>query len=214
MSMHGADTDDDSCEADLALGGRVETICHDLKQNIATGLVLSDLESIHESDLGTYQRLEMMRQQWQEAASLVALLAGEVAPRIDQVDLGELTSRCVASFRSIREVALDLAPGRHVVIGDQVFIRRAIANLLDNACRATSREGRVSAMVRSTGSTTYVEVEDDGPGFGRIRPGTGLGLEIARTATSSAGGRLRIETGAAAGTCVRLIFPAAPRVAS
>lgn len=212
--MQDADTDDGNYETDLAPGGKVEAICHDLKQNIATGLLLSDLEAIHESDLGITQRLEMMRQQWQEAASLVALLAGEVAPRTEHVDLGELTARCVAGFKATREVAFNIAPGQHIVVGDVVLIRRAIANLLDNASRATTPTGRVSATVRSSERSTFVEVEDDGPGFGRIEAGSGLGLEIARAATSSGGGRLRIETGSPAGTCVRLIFPAVLRVAS
>ena len=45
-----------------------EKVCHDLKQNIATGLLLSETAVAGDLDAGARRRLEVMHQQWEEAA--------------------------------------------------------------------------------------------------------------------------------------------------
>jgi len=82
------------------------------------------------------------------------------------------------------------------VRGDRDALARALANLVDNA-RQHGR-GRVTVRVESDGSTTRLEVTDEGPGvadaerervFERFHGrGSGLGLAIVRAAAERHGG--------------------------
>jgi signal transduction histidine kinase len=195
--------------ADTRTGDHFEQVCHDLKQSIATGLLLSDPSVSQDLDPTTRRRLEMLHQQWEEAAALVGLLNGDLGAEVHHTDLVEVTSVCVDAARAAREVTLEVDGREHVVWGNRVLLRRAVGNLLDNACRATEPAGHVVVRVGSRGAEIWVEVVDAGPGFGHIASGTGLGLEIVRAAVWASGGRLRIETGPRGGTSIRLTFPAA-----
>lgn len=191
-----------------------DKVCHDLKQSIATGLLLSDPGVTRDVDPGTQRRLDLLHQQWEDAAALVGLLNGELAAQTQHVDVAEIARTCVDAARATRDVALDVDEHDHVVWADRVLLRRAVGNLLDNACRASTPADQIVVRVRSHGHETWVEVADEGPGFGRIAAGTGLGLEVVRTAVWASGGRLRIETGPRDGTSIRLTFPAALRAVS
>jgi signal transduction histidine kinase len=188
-----------------------EKVCHDLKQNIATGLLLSDPAARGNLDASTSRRLEVLHQQWREAAALVAILNDDVGARVSHTDLAEVSRVCVDAARARDEVMLEVTGGEHVVSGDRVLLRRAVSNLLDNACRATPPNGQVTVRVGTQGPEVWVEVADEGPGFGKISSGSGLGLEIARAAVWACGGQLRIDTGPRSGTSIRMTFPAALR---
>ncbi len=201
-------------DGDQLAAEQLEEICHDLKQSIATGLLLSDPEAAREADGGVRRRLEMLHQQWEDAAALVAVLNQEVAERVERIDLAELAVGCAAPLRAAHAIDIEIADGEHGVVSDRVLVRRAVANLLDNACRATPPSGRVRVRVGSEARHTFVEVADDGPGFGRIASGSGIGLEVVRTAVWRGGGNLRIETGPGGGTSVRMSYPTILQVVS
>lgn len=121
----------------------------------------------------------------------------------------------VALFDLAREVADALAPlGVPIdVIGapawvhaDRRHVRRALANLVDNAVKASPQGGRVVIDVWSRG----LRVSDSGPGvpenqrkriferFARLddargRGGSGLGLAIARELIEADGGSLTVD---------------------
>lgn len=200
--------------ADPPSADQFEKVCHDLKQNIATGLLLCDPQLADRVDAQVRQRLEMLHQQWEEAAALVAIL-GE-GPRVSarHADLAELARVCVEAARATHRVDLEISGADHVVPADGVLLRRAVRNLLDNACRATRETGRVLVQVASGDAAVWVVVSDEGPGFGGIGAGSGLGLEIVRSAVWDGGGRLVVESGPRGGTSVRMTFPAALRVVS
>ena len=141
----------------------------------------------------------------------MAILNDDRGTRASQADLGDIARVCVNAARATHEVALDLESGEHVVPGDRVLLRRAVGNLLDNACRATPDTGRIVVRVGSSDAGVWIEVTDEGPGFGEITPGSGLGLQVARAAVWASGGRLRIETGPWSGTTIRMSFPVALR---
>jgi signal transduction histidine kinase len=189
----------------------VDKVCHDLKHLIAVGLLLSHPDDREYLDDNETRRLAMMRQQWEQAADLVSLLTEEAGARVHHADLVAVCRECVATTLTSRELTLEVDDGEHVVAGDPVLLRRAVTNLVSNACRATAATGRVRIRVASEVSHSWVEVVDDGPGFGQMAGGTGLGLEIVRAAVWASAGRLRIETGPSSGTSVRMTFPAALR---
>lgn len=76
------------------------------------------------------------------------------------------------------------------VAGDEVELRRAIANLLSNATRAAGPGGKVLVQLRRPAEHVLLTVDDSGPGFGLIHRGFGLGLLSLAHGLESYGGRL------------------------
>ncbi len=132
-----------------------------------------------------------------------------------------------------REVALEAArPGVDVEVDAPdtlplrcrpLAIRRALANLADNAARHGSR---VTIRVRAQEDGAAIEVLDDGPGiapemleqvfepFIRLEParnvesgGVGLGLAIARSCVEAHGGTLTLKNRASRGLAAMIHLP-------
>jgi len=94
------------------------------------------------------------------------------------------------------------------VLGDEVDLRRAVRNLLDNACRAAGPNA-VCVAVREVDGEVRIEVSDAGPGFGAGPPGTAsLGLRIVRGVVADHAGRVEIATSVLGGAMVTIVLPA------
>jgi two-component system sensor histidine kinase MprB len=122
------------------------------------------------------------------------------------VALDQLVRRVAArtSRRSGREVAIDSVPT--VVLARPDALRRALANLLDNATKFSPDGTSIEITVRPG----LVQVRDHGPGIAaddlphvfdrfyraidaRGLPGSGLGLSITRAVVESCGGTVRAD---------------------
>ena len=118
-----------------------------------------------------------------------------------------------------RSIVVDAVAGL-VVVGDELRLRQALGNLVDNALRHGAGEIVMRGMCADGG--VALEVEDAGPGFGddiaghaferfarsdsaRGHDGTGLGLAIVRTIAEAHGGRAELVP--AAGANVRIWLP-------
>ncbi len=149
------------------------------------------------------------------------------------LDLGPLAAdvaRQVAGAHGAPPVVVLVSPGL-TVWADEQRLRQVLTNLLDNAVRHGSRDGRVAVVAQAADDGgVVVEVQDDGPGIpadersqvferfrsgtastlsGASRPtgGTGLGLAIARWAVQLHGGRIAVVD-AGPGCTVRVELPA------
>ena len=106
------------------------------------------------------------------------------------------------------------------VTGTATMLERAVLNILDNAVKWSPPDATVDVALRGA----EISVTDTGPGISeqdlphvfdrfwrapssRSTPGSGLGLAIVRQIVDAHGGRVTIERGATAGTCVRLTLP-------
>jgi signal transduction histidine kinase len=145
--------------------------------------------------------------------------------------LARSPSRCEAPGSPVRldllvgEVADDLAAGYAcdvvvqaplavTVTVAETALRRALGNVLDNAQRAAGPSGLVRLLVGDGGTGGFVQVDDDGPGFGRAGSGSRLGLSLVAEVAVTAGGHVEIARSDLGGTRVRLVFPAYPSPAA
>jgi signal transduction histidine kinase len=114
---------------------------------------------------------------------------------------------------------IDSALEPTTVRGDAALLRRAAANLIDNALRHGAPGAAVSVCVRAGELTVsnrgaaiaHEDLARLTEPFERLRrgsaPGTGLGLSIVRAIAEAHGGRLVLDAPAAGGLVARLALP-------
>jgi two-component system, OmpR family, sensor histidine kinase MprB len=154
---------------------------------------------------------------------LVELARGEQhAPELDRVRLDLVVQDAVAaSARRVPAIRFDTRLDPTLVHGSAQALTRAVANLLDNACK-WSPEGAVVDVTVANGEVT---VRDRGPGVdeadrahvfdrfyrsaaSRTLPGSGLGLAIVRQIAEAHGGSASVEPAPGGGSIFRLRLPA------
>jgi signal transduction histidine kinase len=154
--------------------------------------------------------------------------AGTFSYRFEEVDLGRLVEDAVESAvlaqQDVRVVAS--VHGRLPAIhGDRARLRQVLGNLIDNAVKYSPEGGEVRVSAAPSNGAVRIAVRDDGPGiprdqhtrifekFGRVdvpgasKPGTGLGLFIARSIAEAHGGSLDVSSGIEPGTTFTVILP-------
>jgi len=125
-------------------------------------------------------------------------------------------------------VALALTcPEPLVLQADAARLRRALANLVDNAVKYTDAGGRVDVRGRRDDDVIVVEVRDTGAGIeagdlghiwarlyrgdrSRSSQGLGLGLSLVRAFVEAHGGTVEVESTVGVGATFRLRLPIAP----
>jgi signal transduction histidine kinase len=134
-----------------------------------------------------------------------ALSGGEAA---DPVDVRAMASQITRLASAAYGAHVVLLPGP--AVRTQVnpsLLWRALTNVIDNATRAAGQEGKVEVVVGQA-PRTFVDVIDDGPGFGNGPPGVAsLGLRVATSLLKSCGGALEVHSPTAGGTRVRITLP-------
>ena len=212
-----------------AVGAAVSKINHDLRNMLATALLVSDRLALTEDAqtrkisaplLGALERainlcsqtLSFARAEEPDAQRSEFLLA----PLVDEVALVLPTGQ-TGSIEWRNDV-----PGDLTLLADRDKLYRILMNLTKNAVEAVAVRGP-GGTVRVTGwrdgEGTMLEVADTGPGlppqarehlfeaFAGSVGGTGLGLAIAYELTRNHGGRLELLKSDPTGTVFRATFP-------
>jgi signal transduction histidine kinase len=154
--------------------------------------------------------------------------AGTFSFRFTDVDLGELVRDSVATAQVGQDEVRLLADVREPlpqVRGDSERLRQVLMNLIDNAVKYSPANGQVEVRAYREDGSVRVDVSDRGPGiaredqrlifekFGRVtggsdhRPGTGLGLFIARSIAEAHGGSLEVWSAPEQGSTFTLDLP-------
>ena len=140
-------------------------------------------------------------------------LAEFPAPQPRVCDMNQVAEQALALFAGRLDgitIECDLEPGLPPVLADPEAIRRALANLIDNAAEAMQgsllRMLGVSSSLSEDGLAVEVEISDTGHGltdeirerlflpfYSTKQRGTGLGLSIAAKIVQEHGGSLRAE---------------------
>jgi len=155
--------------------------------------------------------------------------AGTFSYSFSDVDLARLVEDAVATaVVGQDEVRIRaLVPGAvPQVRGDRERLRQVLTNLIDNAVKYSPAGDEVEVSVRRDDGDVRISVRDHGPGipsdqqrlifekFGRAdvpggsKPGTGLGLFIARSIAEAHGGSVEVESHADGGATFTLTLPA------
>jgi signal transduction histidine kinase len=153
--------------------------------------------------------------------------AGTFTYRFSDVDLATLVSDSVAAATLGQdEVPVIARVGGAVppVRGDAERLRQVLGNLIDNAVKYSPAGEAVEVRIVPSGNDVRISVADRGPGigsddqrlifekFGRVagpgaKPGTGLGLYIARSITEAHGGELTVSSAPGRGSTFTLALP-------
>jgi signal transduction histidine kinase len=154
--------------------------------------------------------------------------AGTFSYSFEDVDLGALVDDSVESATVGQDevpVRAEVAPALPRIRGDRARLRQILANLIDNAVKYSPAGEEVEVRAYRDDGRIVVAVRDRGPGvpaedqglifekFGRVatgghtKPGTGLGLFIARSIAEAHGGRLAVESAPGHGAVFTLELP-------
>jgi two-component system sensor histidine kinase MprB len=206
----GTESDPDS-ESDTDT--RRLRLCHDLRQNLgAVHHLVEALAARPELPPGAREDLDTVVAELDVVSQLLRAELRPAAVNATVVDLAELVQGVARSYQRLHGVEVRVSvEGRVRVLGRPADLRRAVSNLLDNACRAIRAargpSGVIEVRVRPRHAHVVVEIMDRGPGPGRIPAHTGHGLRQVRATAMAHGGRARLSARPGGGTRARLSLP-------
>jgi signal transduction histidine kinase len=202
----------------------VSLVSHELRTPMAAVIGAASTLQQRWRELAPEQResfLELIAGETSRLADLISdvldtsrIEAGTFSFRFGAVDVGRLVRDAVATaavgqdeVRLLAEVQEPLPEVR----GDAERLRQVVTNLIDNAVKYSPAGSDVEVRAYPEDGCVRVDVRDHGPGiakedqklifekFGRVasgagRPGTGLGLFIARSIAEAHGGALDVQS--------------------
>ena len=209
-----------------ALGTAVAKINHDLRNILSTALLVSDRLS-HSGDAEARRQAPTIVKALERAIDLCRSVLNFARhdvpePSVSSFALRDLVGEVAdeaatphPESRILNEVQAGLQ-----VTADRELLRRAVDNLIRNACEAGARTVTVRAT-DADGGATSIEVADDGPGIPATvaealfvpfvstskSSGSGLGLAIARELVRAHGGNLALAATSDSGTTFMITLP-------
>jgi two-component system, OmpR family, sensor histidine kinase MprB len=216
-------------DARLAQRQLVSDASHELRTPLTS--VRANLDALADERLAPSERARVVAAVQAQLAELTVLVSdlvdlskGEVAP----VEVEDVRFDLAASS-AVERAGLHAPACRFSLEVEPCLVRasparldRAIANLLDNACRWNPPGGPPIEVRLRNGA---LQVRDHGPGIAtedlphvfdrfyraavaRALPGSGLGLAIVRQVADMHGGSVRAENDPGGGACLTLTLPA------
>ncbi|QRV03045.1 sensor histidine kinase [Arcanobacterium phocisimile] len=146
-----------------------------------------------------------------------------------EVDIREVVAQTARQMRRISSVPIhvDAAGGLLPIDADPALIRQLVWNLVNNATRHAGNGATVTVRVNNAeGGGAQLIVSDDGEGISRDdqehmfeafrtgssrRPGTGIGMMVAKRIVEAHDGRILVDSISTQGTAIHVILPASPR---
>lgn len=211
----------------------VSDLAHELRNPLSTiaGYMEGLIDGILPADPSTYQAVATEAHRLQRLTKDLSLLAraqeGAIEYATREIDLGDPARRVVDGLRpqfELNDVALTLEVTEPLpVLADPDRVAQALTNLLGNALAHTPGGGAVRVGGARHGEHCTLEITDTGAGipasemdaiferFTRLdhnRPGTGIGLNIARTLIRGQGGDITVASpGLGHGATFTLLLP-------
>jgi signal transduction histidine kinase len=215
----------------------VSLVSHELRSPMAAVIGAARTLQARWRELQPDQRESFLALIGDETTRLAALIgdvldtsridAGTFTYRFSDVDIGALVRDTVATAAVGQDevpIVAVVASGVPVVRGDPERLRQIFGNLIDNAVKYSPTGEPVEVRVSQANGSVVVSVRDHGPGikpddqrlifekFGRVaagntKPGTGLGLFIARSIVETHGGTIAISSALGRGSTFTVKLP-------
>ena len=214
----------------------VSLVSHELRSPMAAVIGASRTLQQRWRELSSEQREAFLALIGDESTRLATLIgdvldtsrieAGTFSYRFSDVDLAALVRDSIATASVGQDEVPLNAIVREVplVRGDPGRLRQVVGNLIDNAVKYSPTGIAVEVDVRQFNGSVVVTVSDHGPGisaedqrlifekFGRAsggssKPGTGLGLYIARSIAEAHGGTVDVSSQPGQGATFTLTVP-------
>ncbi len=196
--------------------GVERSLCHDLKTPLAAVLVIaSDTAALPPDEFAKVarSRLRQIEGQAELLADLIDATLGPAPAAGDAsepaADLDATLAVAVAMARLTSPGDVDLAAGAAdvKVPTSRAQLHRVVSNVLANAVRAAGPAGSVRVSSRVADGRAVVDIDDDGPGWGQIPAGHGLGLAYVHDVLDAVGGSVSACRSTSGRTRVRLDLP-------
>ncbi len=215
----------------------VSLVSHELRSPMAAVIGAARTLQVRWRELQPDQREAFLALIGDETARLASLVgdvldtsridAGTFSYRFGDVDVGALVQESVATAAITQDevpVTAEIPTSVPLVRGDAQRLRQVLGNLIDNAVKYSPSGSPVQVSVTGLNGTVAVSVRDEGSGiasgdqrlifekFGRVtggdtKPGTGLGLYIARSIAEAHGGSLAVASAQGRGATFTLTLP-------
>jgi two-component system sensor histidine kinase KdpD len=210
-------------------------LAHDLKTPVATARATIEnwAAEVGESERSrlAVDQLQALTRRISELMDVVRLDSGIARPRREIVSCAEIVEAAVSRFGdglAKHSLFVDAAPPDLMVEVDPGQLTEALGHGLENAARYSPAGTQIRVSVGGDSKFAFLRVSDHGDGvptddrdrvferFVRLPsaadvPGTGLGLNIARSLVEMNGGKLRLSDAPGGGTLFEIQLPRASR---
>ena len=214
----------------------MHTLAHELKSPIAAiqgsaELLREDLPATEHSRF-LANIIEQNARQKQLIDKLLALIKDEKQQSLSgtqDIALNELLAQVALDYAEKiqrKQIRLNLDTDPHTIHGDQLLLRQALGNLLDNAIAFSPKSSTINITVSQHTENAKVEIRisDQGAGipdyaidkiferfYSLARPdaakSTGLGLPFVREVAALHGGEIHLENQSSGGVCAYIRLP-------
>jgi signal transduction histidine kinase len=202
----------------------VSLVSHELRSPMATVIGSARTLQARWRELSPEQResfLALIEDETSRLASLVGdvldtsrIEAGTFSYTFDDVEVAELVRDLVSGIEIGQDqvgLRAQISEALPTVRGDPERLRQVLANIVENAVKYSPAGELVDVLATASNGRVQVAVTDRGPGIpaedqglifekfgraksGRLVPGTGLGLFIARSIAEAHGGSLDVQS--------------------
>lgn len=204
------------------LRGYIETMLDDPKMPRVECARILEVMDQHSKRLGLLAN---------DLLTLAQLESGSSSLQLNVIDPSQFFAGLVRDWKKkfaakSLDVAVDVPPGFPIIRADETRLREVFDNLLDNAVKYSSNNGKVRLQAARRGDQIVFSVSDDGIGIGqedlpriferfyradkarsRELGGTGLGLSIVKHIVQLHGGSVEAEGELGKGATIRISLP-------